>query len=604
MNKTVFQLPKITKTGIPEAVVGQIVGLPKLKKLYLNKKLSDVSRTQDFLQSVLHLFDIKHRVLSGSLKSIPEKGPSVVVANHPFGAIEGVGLADCLLQRRSDVKVLANELLCQIPQLKELFIGVDLFGKNRREKNKKSIETARQWVDEGHLLLIFPAGEVSCYQWSRRRAIDPVWRNTAANIARHSKASITPVFIEGQNSWFFHALGMVHPKLRTLRLIHELLNKRGQTLEFRFGTTIFEQEYKRLSSDKVLTNYLRLNTYLLSRDACSDVRPENTSDNTGSFDVLVAPSSIEKMRQDIASLSRHHQLLQQGDLIVYCAQSHEVPNVLQEIGRLREMTFRQVGEGTGLAIDLDSYDDYYSHLFLWNQKTKEVVGAYRIGQVDKIIQQYGIEGLYTHTLFSYSAQFLSNLGCCLELGRSFVCPNYQKSLSALLLLWKGIGHYAARNPHYRTLFGPVSISSDYSNKTRNLMADYLEANHGSNVLKPLVSPRNPLENCPKETFWQLNELASMGDIQLLSHLVSRMEPDNRGIPVLLRQYLRVKGKMVAFNVDADFQNALDGLVVVDLMDIDARTREKYMGREGSQAFCANHTGMKDRHLTSNQEHCL
>jgi putative hemolysin len=276
-------------------------------------------------------------------------------------------------------------------------------------------------------------------------------------------------------------------------------------------------------------------------------------------------------------------LLEKGEMAVYCGKADQLPAILPEIGRLREITFRGVGEGTGLERDLDKYDEYYLHLFLWNRKTSEIVGAYRIGQVDQILRAKGVHGIYSRSLFRYHGDFIHKMGSCLEMGRSFVVPEYQKSLSALMMLWKGIGAYVAANPWYKVLFGPVSISSDYSEVSRQLMAGCLSMNNSDSVLQDLVQPTTPLKP-GKGRFWNQTDLLGLTDFEKLSSLVQQIEKDNKGIPILLKQYLKLRGELAAFNVDPDFNNALDGLIIVDLMKVDERTLNKYMGASGARSF--------------------
>ncbi|MGB1272193.1 MAG: GNAT family N-acetyltransferase, partial [Endozoicomonas sp.] len=301
---------------------------------------------------------------------------------------------------------------------------------------------------------------------------------------------------------------------------------------------------------------------------------------------LGEPVSSLAVRAEIESLQEGALLMERGEMAVYCVASGHIPYTLREIGRLRELTFRRVGEGSGRALDLDEYDQYYLHLFLWNREKKEVVGAYRIGQVDQILRENGVHGIYSRSLFRYHAGFIHRLGTCLEMGRSFVRPEYQKSLSALMLLWKGIGAYVAAHPQYRVLFGPVSISSHYSEVSRQLMAGCLGVNHSDHALAEMVRPTVPIKS--KGQFWSLGDLQGLKNVEQLSLLVQQIEKDNKGIPVLLRQYLKLRGELAAFNVDPDFNNALDGLIIVDLLKVDERTLCKYMGAEGAQRFYNHH----------------
>ena len=583
MQTSPFRLPRSTRSGVAESVAEWLLGLKTLERLYIENHQRP-REAKEFLRFVLQLLKVDYTITSGNKNLVPATGPSVVVANHPFGGIEGVALAELLMSVRPDVKVLTNEILCRIPELQNIFIGVDILKKSAKEKNKAAIEEARQWVADGHQLLIFPSGEVSSFDFHLKQVIDPKWRNTAASIAMQTRASVTPVFIEGANGWLFQCLGMLHPKLRTARLIRELLNKQGATIGFRVGNEITHSELSVLNSNTAITNYLRLHTYLLSEQTSGLVtnnKPKSTYETT-----VADAISHETLAFEVAHLPAESLLIDKGEMQVYCAAARSIPNILKEIGRLREITFREVGEGSGKSVDLDQYDDHYLHLFLWSKNTHEVVGAYRIGQVDKIVREYGLHGMYTRSLFRYHANFLHKLGTSLEMGRSFIRPEYQKSLSALMLLWKGIGAYVAANPRYRVLFGPVSISSDYSEVSRMLMAGCLGVNNCDQALAELVAPTTPLKS--KRQFWTQDDLKGLQSIEQLSSLVQRIEKDNKGIPVLLRQYLKLRGELAAFNVDPDFNNALDGLIIVDLTRVDDRTLSKYMGAEGAGAFLGYH----------------
>ena len=583
MQTSPFRLPRSTRSGVAESVAEWFLGLKTLERLYIENSQRP-RETSEFLRFVLQLLKVDYAITSGNKSLIPQEGSSVVVANHPFGGIEGIVLAELLMTVRPDVKVLTNEVLCRIPEFQDLFIGVDILSKKAKEKNKAAIEEARKWVADGHQLLVFPSGEVSSFDFQLRQVIDPKWRNTAASIARQANASVTPVFIEGSNGWLFQCLGLLHPRLRTARLIRELLNKQGATIGFRIGNEITNSQLSALDSNTTATNYLRLHTYLLSEQSSCEITTNKPKPGYAiEIEKAVSPNELAA---EVELLPDESLLINKGEMQVYCADARSIPQVLKEIGRLREITFRGVGEGSGKSADIDKYDEYYLHLFLWNKNTQEIVGAYRIGQADKIVRQYGLHGMYTRSLFRYQANFLHKLGTCLEMGRSFVRPEYQKSLSALMLLWKGIGAYVAANPRYRVLFGPVSISNDYSEVSRMLMAGCLGVNNCDQALADLVSPTTPLKK--KKQFWTIDDLKGLQSTEQLSSLIQQIEKDNKGIPVLLRQYLKLRGELAAFNVDPDFNNSLDGLIIVDLMRVDERTLGKYMGNEGAGAFLGYH----------------
>ncbi|MEZ5355335.1 MAG: GNAT family N-acyltransferase [Bryobacteraceae bacterium] len=270
-------------------------------------------------------------------------------------------------------------------------------------------------------------------------------------------------------------------------------------------------------------------------------------------------------------------------LEAYLARAADIPAVLGEIGRLREVSFRAVGEGTGNSRDLDIFDEHYLHLFLWNPATREIAGAYRLTSTRDAVARYGVAGLYTATLFEFDENFLARLGPALELGRSFVRAEYQRSFAPLLLLWKAIGVHVARHPEEKTLFGPVSISARYRLESRSLMVRWLEEWASWPDLGRLVRERNPFRRGSGAE-------AAAGDVEQLSRVVSGMEPDGAGVPVLLRQYLKLGGRLLGFNVDPAFSGVVDGLIVVDLTRTEPRWLSRYLGIEEAARFLQHHRG--------------
>jgi hypothetical protein len=297
----------------------------------------------------------------------------------------------------------------------------------------------------------------------------------------------------------------------------------------------------------------------------------------------------ERMVEEIDSIrARGGRLIAQGKLSVYQAYSHEIPCLLREIGRLREITFREVGEGTGEALDLDRFDRYYEHLILWDEEEETIAGAYRLGRADVILREYGPKGLYTSTLFHFEKPFLAHLGHAVEMGRSFIVKAYQRNLTSLPLLWKGIAHWIARNPHYTKLFGPVSISKDYNSLSRKMIVAWLQDNKLHPQLASLVRPRNPFRFIRGRRLMREFISANLQHVDDCSALVSSVETDGKGIPVLLKHYLKLNATILSFNVDKDFSDCLDGLIMVDFMQIDARTLAKYMGDAACTAYRASH----------------
>ncbi len=576
-----FRLSRQTPLGIGESVAEWITGLSKLDQLYQQRPTG--LNTQEFIRYTLDVLGIDYKIETGSLSHIPATGAVVVVANHPLGGVEGVILAEVLMQVRSDVKVLANHHLKRVNELDQLFIGVDVFeGKKAVSHNIKAMKEAHQHLAESGLLLVFPAGEVSTYD--NKQLKDKKWSHSVAKFIAKSGALTVPIFVGGHNSDAFYLAGRVHPILRTLMLGRELLNKNEQQVEISIGEPIHYNELKRLDSDREVVNYLRLNTYLMAHKP-SDVQGPKNNESHDHYHTIIRAIDPELLVKEIKTLTRD-KLVTQAEFSVYCTQSKNIPLLMQEIGRIREVTFREVGEGTGLACDIDRYDDYYYQLFIWNHEQQELVGAYRIGLVDQLIEHKGLEGLYSRSLFNYDQSFIDQLEYSMELGRSVIAKKYQGSLTSLLLLWKGISAFVVKHPKYTHLFGPVSISSDYSLLARQLLASTLTVSHYDENKAALVSPRQPLKT-EKGTFWKSDMLSALAEVQLLSKVLARMG-EGKGVPVLLRQYLGLNGKLVCFNVDPAFNDALDGLIVVNLTNVPQNTLRRYMGKEQAMHYLDFH----------------
>ena len=554
----------------------------------LNRAYQEVSAMRDprpFPDKALDRLNVQYTVEENDLLRLNalRTGPAVIVANHPFGGIEGIILASLLRSVRCDVKIMANYLLERIPEMREHLIPVDPFGEPGSERrNIAPLRRSIRWVRDGGILVVFPAGEVSHFD-PVRGAVDPAWSETIARIIRKTGAPVLPVYFSGTNSMLFHAAGMLHPSLRTARLPGELLNKGNRAIRLSVGRMIERDRIAAFPTDRELTEHLRLRTYLLAH------RSPEAADMACASPGQVAPDRRpDLLAQEIAALGPEAAFAESGELTAYCAPAGDIPSVLFEIGRLREITFRAAGEGTGREIDIDRFDEHYLHLFLWNGRTREIAGAYRIGRADELVARQGIGGLYTSTLFHYDRAFFDRLGPALELGRSFVRPEYQKSYAPLLLLWKGIGRYIVQNPQYASLFGPVSISNDYAPLSRQLMALFLETRRSRPDLAGLVKPTHPFRVRKDGRLDRAALRTALADEDRVSDLVADLERDGKGLPILLRQYLKLGGTIAGFNLDPAFGNALDGLIVVGLLKTDRKVLDRYLSRDGAASFLAHH----------------
>ena len=294
------------------------------------------------------------------------------------------------------------------------------------------------------------------------------------------------------------------------------------------------------------------------------------------------------IRGEIDLLPAQQVLWETDQYSVMYASAQQIPNLLYEIGRLRELTFRRVGEGTGRSVDLDRFDLYYTHLFLWHKEKSELVGSYRLAPVDRVIERFGTKGLYTSTLFIYKETFFEHMRDAVELGRSFIRLEYQKSYSPLLLLWRGIARFIGLNPQYRTLFGAVTISEMYSPASRQLIVAFLKGKTYAPHLARMVKPRMAMRPGDKRSVKLRLDPELITDIEELSAFVSDLEVDRKGVPVLLRQYIRMGGRLMGFNVDRSFANGLDGLVMVDLTKCEPKILERLMGRAEAASYLTYH----------------
>jgi putative hemolysin len=587
-----------------EPVLSRVVGLPGFSRRFsgqrLAAKFTAVGKVRDLyrrvqespdgftLENLLSAMRIRLRVDAADEARIPASGPTVVVANHPYGVLDGAILTALLRRVRPDVKILTNFLLGDIPELTAHCIFVDPFHSDRSvECNRRAVREALAWLEGGGMLAVFPAGEVSHLQMLVPQIADPKWNDTAVRLLRRTRASALPVYFCGHNGVGFQLLGLIHPRLRTAFLLQQLLEQEGKTVEVRIGSEIPNDSIAEIETDRDALEYLRWRTYLLGRRKKTETSWPVVLRSRFVFrmqEEIAPPIASELLEEEIAALSPDRCLAQNGDLAVYLGSARETPNLLQEIGRLREVTFRQAGEGTGKSLDLDRFDDSYWHIVLWNKLKHELVGAYRAGNTAEVLAIYGISGLYTSTLFRYDERLFEKLGPALELGRSFIRPEYQRQYAPLMLLWKGIARLIATHPEIVVLFGAVSISNEYSKASREMIYRFFQSRAEDDELTSLVEPRQPFRPGFLHP-WECRGLRkAIRDLDQLSHPIKDLESDGKGLPILLRQYDKLGGKLVAFNVDRKFSDVLDGLVVVDLRQTGSAVLDRYMGTDAAKRF--------------------
>ena len=599
--KVTFKWEGIGRQKLLPAVGGaleRVLHFDELNALY--RQIHLLQDNRNFHEKLLEVLRVHYEVSPEDLTRIPVEGPVVVTSNHPFGAIEGIILVTVLRSVRPDVKVMANFLLGSIPELRDLFILVDPYARQTSTyANVPALRETLSWLRRGGMLAVFPAGEVSHLDLPSRQVTDPEWNESIARIIRSTGACALPVCFSGANGLAFQVLGLVHPRLRTALLPQEFLNKRDKTIALRIGSPISFNRLDGFKTDRDLMAYLRHRTYALSHNHAPLREPREPLWPRRTRRPIPQPIASElprqQLRKEIESLPSAQRLVAAGELVAFFARAWQIPHTLGEIGRLREISFRTVGEGSGKSCDLDEFDATYMHLFLWNASSGQLVGGYRLGPTDEILPAAGLRGLYTSTLFNLTSGFEDRVGCALEMGRSFVRPEYQNSLGALPMLWKGIGKFVLKHPRYQILFGAVSISNRYQPLSQQLMVSFLRSHYTSNSLSATVKPRTPFHPVKDRGLARKTVELIGNNLDELSTIISDIESNCTGIPILLKHYLKLGGKVLDFNVDPNFSNVLDALILVDLAQTDPKILERYMGKDKAAEYLAFH---RDKELVA------
>lgn len=559
-----------------------LLGINKINRLYGNAQ----PRTGvDFAQNILDQLQVTPVADTRKLESLlPKTGPFVMVANHPHGALDGLLLMVLVAKIRPDVKFLGNFLLTKIDSLNEFFLPVDPFDA-RNGRNISGVRRAVEHLKAGKPLVIFPSGEVSTFQKRFSKIEDKPWSPSIAKMILGAGVPVIPTYIEGRNSLIFHLLGKIHPMLRTLRLPLELTNKTGETVHLTFGAPVSPKLLQESGSAEAAADFLRTNVYCLrsvvpddelserekelQREAQTRSRHARKRKSPAAKPVareVVPPVDPMLLARELESIASKRMLTRVGAMCLFCSPTSDIPLTMTEIARLREVTFREVGEGTLQEMDSDAYDDLYQHLFIWDSEKMAIAGAYRIGFGDVLLDNRGFEGFYTYTLFEFSRHLSGVLRQSIELGRSFVVHDYQRRSQTLLLLWRGILHVLLRNPSYRYLMGPVSMSGGYAMAAKWLLIDYIKANHWNAELAKYVIPRNGVGALGRPTVdaEMIRRIVSADEID---KLIRDVEPSGQGMPVLMKKYLQLGGRVMGFNIDPLFNDTLDAMLILDLCDV-------------------------------------
>jgi putative hemolysin len=556
------KLDKLKMPGLA-ALLMELMKINQVNELFAQ---AQPKQGPDFVDAILEGCGIDIEFDESELRNLPATGSFIAIANHPYGGIEGMVLLKILCMARPDAKLMANFLLKKIPNLADYFVAVNPFENVEHSSSISGLKTTLELLRDGTPIGIFPAGEVSTFKVDKKQVTDRMWHPVVGKIIAKANVPVVPIYFHGNNGLLFNLLSLIHPALRTAKLPSELFNKHGHTIKLRIGKPINVEEIPEYTNNTKLLNYLRARTYALGTGLDEEKKifnPRNLFKIKKEPQELVPETDTALLEKDINPLREEYRVWVEKNYEVFIVPTSLIPNVIREIGRLRELTFRDIGEGTNKATDLDEYDIYYNHLFIWDVDAKMLVGAYRLGLGDEIFYSIGKKGFYVSELFKIKTQFTPVLKKSIELGRSWIRKEYQTKPLPLFLLWKGILKYLIDNPRYRYLIGPVSISNSFSKFSKSLIVDYINRNHFDEELAQYIRPRKKF----KVDFSSIDTdllMAGEDSFKGLDQLISEVETRNMKVPVLLRQYIGLNAKIICFNIDPKFADCLDGFLVLDL----------------------------------------
>ena len=554
----------------------KVLKISTLNQIYdRNKHLKELP----FLNAILDEFQIKFEIPEEDFKRLPKDGAYITISNHPLGGIDGILLLKLMLEREPNFKIIANFLLHRIDPMKPYIMPVNPFENHKDAKSSVvGIKETLRHLRDGKPLGMFPAGEVSTYK-DGKLVVDKAWEEGAIKVIRKAQVPVVPIYFHAKNSRLFYFLSKINDTLRTAKLPSELLTQKDRIIKVRVGKPISVAEQNEYESIEDYTEFLRKKTYMLA----NPFEKENNFLNPANLmptkppKKIVTPASTEKMITEVEALrTADLRLLQSKNYEVFFAEAKHIPNILHEIGRLREITFREVGEGTNESIDIDKYDQYYRHLFLWDDETKQIAGAYRMGLGSQIFPKYGIEGFYLNGLFRFEPELHDMMSKSIDMGRAFIIKDYQQKPMPLFLLWRGIIHTTLHYPEHKYLLGGVSISNQFSDFSQSLMIEFMKSHYYDPYIAQYVHPKKEfkvkLKDADKDFIFDEAE----ADLNKFDKLIDELEPGILRLPVLIKKYIKQNAKLVAFNVDPLFNNAIDGLMYIRIADIPESTMKPVM----------------------------
>lgn len=581
-NDDLIRAAGLSKLGFAKRhVASAIMKLTKIDEVNaLYDKLKDKTGA-DFFDAFIRERGLKYIVFEEDLAKVPKTGPFILVANHPLGAIDGILMTKIISEIRPDFKIMGNFLLEKIRPMEPYVIPVNPFGGERRNIRSSStgMRGALQHLQEGGCLGMFPAGEVSNKNNEYREVRDKKWENTAMKLIKTAKVPVIPMYFHAKNSPRFYSLARLHPDLQTLMLPSEMMRDREQPIRTRIGRPVPVKVLEDFETPDELGEFLQNKIYMLQsyyerRKRLPEIlKLPNLKINfpnlkhANVIQNIIDETPAEDIRAEVDALRTADKMLfRNGNYEVYFTDYDAIPSIMREIGRQRELTFREVGEGSNLPFDLDEYDKHYHHLFLWDSEAGKLAGAYRMALGREVMKKHGVNGFYTSSLFEFDQELQPFFRKVIEMGRAYITKEYQQKPLPLFLLWRGIVHVCLRNPDHKFLMGGVSISNKFSEFSKSLMIEFMRSNYYDGAVAQYVHPKNEfrvkLRERDKHMF--LEELDS--DLNKLDKVIDDLEPEMR-LPVLIKKYIKQNAKVIAFNVDPAFNDAIDGLMYIRISDL-------------------------------------
>ena len=559
-------------------IVSAVMRLAKINKVNdLYDKIKDLEG-QEFFDKLLEELNVKYLAFQEDLAKIPKTGPFILVSNHPLGALDGVIMCKILTEIRPDFKVMGNFLLTKIKPMEPYVISVNPFEKRKEAYSSMSgMREALKHLSEGGCLGIFPAGEVSNKNNEYNEILDKEWQEPALKLIKKAQVPVVPMYFHAKNSKLFYNVSKIHPDLQTLMIPAEMVNKREKPIKIRIGKPVTPKILNEYETPKELGEFLKKKVYMmksyfedrksvaeflkvknLNISPKEEVVVQNIIDETPLAEILADRENLRKKDGKM--------LFSNGDYEVYFTKFDEIPAMMREIGRQRELTFRAVGEGTNLPFDLDEYDKHYHHLILWDNVAQKIAGAYRMALGSEVMKNYGIKGFYTNSLFDFDQELQPFFKKVIEMGRAYISIEYQQKPLPLFLLWRGIVHVCLRNPEHKFLMGGVSISNRFSDFSKSLMIEFMRSHYFDPAVAQYVHPKNDYKVYLSERDKSLFFEGLDDDLNKFDKLIDDFEPEMR-LPVLIKKYIKQNAKVVAFNVDPNFNDAIDGLMYIRISDL-------------------------------------